>query len=166
MISTIPSSIPPDMMQALANTLKNRIQTRIRQGNITPKTQKEGNRKTLVTSGKLVNSIQARVGQNAINVGSNLAYARIHQEGGTIVPKKAKYLAIPLTKAARVLSPRDFENTFILNGVIFMNQDGKPVALYALKKSVTIPKRPYLFLDSADNKIIAERIRQWFESKK
>jgi len=152
-------------MQALANTIRDRIRTRIRQGKITPKTEKEGNRRTLVNSGNLLNSIQARVEQNSINIGSNLAYARIHQEGGTIVPKKAKFLAIPLTKAARALNPRDFENTFVRNGIIFMNQDGKAVALYALKKSVTIPKRPYLFLDSADKTIIADRIRQWFEAK-
>ena len=80
-------------------------------------------------------------------VGSNLNYARIHHEGGIIRPVNAKYLAIPLTKEAAVKRPRDWDNTFIAKGVIFRKVGNDIEALYALKKEVTMPARPYMFID-------------------
>lgn len=59
--------------------------------------------------GFLLASINGRVGENGIAVGTNLEYAGIHNFGGTIVPKRTKFLAIPLTiEALRAGSPRRF----------------------------------------------------------
>ena len=62
-------------------------------------------------------------------VGSNLPYARIHQKGGTIKPKKAKKL-------------------------VFKGRGGKKVAV----DEVTIPARPYLGVSADDMKEVRETI--------
>jgi phage gpG-like protein len=83
-------------------------------------------------------------------LGSNKVYAAIHEMGGTIVPKTKKMLAIP-TKYARGRRPADFQNTFVLQAygkAIIMQKTGKTDRsirpLFVLKRSVTIPKRPFL----------------------
>lgn len=95
--------------------------------------------------------------------------ARIHELGGVIKPVKAKALTIPFPGVKGFA--RDFENTFIAKGIIFQRlgktktgrrrrrttQFGFKVGkfkfkgglqpirpLFILKKSVTIPARPYL----------------------
>jgi phage gpG-like protein len=91
--------------------------------------------------------------------GTNLEYAAIHQHGGTIVPRNAKALSIPLTKAAwSARGPRQFP------GELFLFKSGKGNAFlaeakqkgrgrkkfteltlhYLLLQSVTIPARPFL----------------------
>lgn len=96
-------------------------------------------------------------------------YAAIHLTGGVITPKRAQFLAIPLP-AARTASgvPRYGSplretlkaafpaGTFVAKGVLFgklgattsgrlkTKGGSNIVALFALKKSVTIPKRDYL----------------------
>jgi hypothetical protein len=78
-------------------------------------------------------------------------YAIVHEEGRTITPKRAQYLAIPLGAAktkggvARI-GPRDLprKQTFVRNNIIFFKRrkdDRKPQAMFALKSSVTIPPR-------------------------
>jgi phage gpG-like protein len=64
--------------------------------------------------GILMASMQGRGSNSIVRItgavleqGTNIEYARIQNDGGTIVPKKGKYLAIPLTpEAARAGSPR------------------------------------------------------------
>jgi HK97 gp10 family phage protein len=74
-------------------------------------------------------------------VGTNLEYAAIHEFGGTIVPRKAKFLAIPLTDEARPYGsprkvPRPLEPR--IRGASGALVDETGVAQYALVKSVTI----------------------------
>ncbi len=143
--------IDQSTMKIIANTAAKKIKARIRAGGIKPPSNNGG--RTLIKSGKLINSIKYRTqGQKVIiSAGGGLKYAAIQHQGGVIRPRKAKYLAIPLTKAAQVKSPRDFENTYIHKGVIFLKVDGgKDIALYALKKSVTLPARPYMYLTDAE----------------
>ena len=47
-------------------------------------------------SGDLARSINYKVVGSRVVIGSNLPYARIHEYGGTIVPKKAKALVFKL----------------------------------------------------------------------
>lgn len=77
--------------------------------------------KTLMHSGRLRRSIDYAATSDKVMVGSNLAYARIHQKGGEITPKKAKKL-------------------------VSKDSDGKTVAVDA----VTIPARPYLGVSKED----------------
>lgn len=134
------------LLSSLGLVISRDIKARIRKNLISPKTNKSGT--TLVKSAKLVNSITYRVDSSTVTIGTNLKYARIQHEGGTIYPARAKYLAIPLTKEAAARKPRDFQNTFIAKGCIMRTlSDNTVEALYALKRSVEIPARPYMFVD-------------------
>ncbi len=84
------------------------------------------NSRILTESGRLRDSINAQAGQDEVRVGTNVIYGRIHQEGGTIVPKNATHL--------------------------FFRIGGALVAA----KSVTLPARPYLGISSDDETMIAE----------
>lgn len=90
-------------------------------------------------------------GNLILRLKSDSKYAAIHEFGGTIIPKRAQYLAIPL-QAARTRagvgrgSPRMFNNTFVArsrngNLIIFQNQGSRIVPLFVLKKEVRIPAR-------------------------
>ena len=84
---------------------------------------------------------------------SDLVYARIQDEGGTITPKNAKALAVPVTNNARQLSargigPKDFPTPLSLvwpkgRDRGFLIDKTKQVH-YSLRKSVRIPGRGYL----------------------
>ena len=158
-----------DELTLIATTAVKRIRDRIRKGNIVPKTIKKSSKKTLVESGKLLRSIKYRIDGDKIIIsagGAGIPYAKIHHYGGRIFPKKAKYLAIPLTRAARNKSPREFEDTFIQKGIIFRNvKKGKIEAIYKLKKFVDIPARPYMFLEQKDKDFIKQRLVNYVEAQ-
>jgi len=93
-------------------------------------------------------------------IGSDLPYAAIHNFGGTIVPVRAKNLAIPATPKARKLgSPRKMKGLTFLpskkpgtTGVLLQmskkrrKKGEKPegTVQYILRKSVNIPVRRFL----------------------
>lgn len=80
-------------------------------------------------------------------------YARIHEYGGTVVPKTAGALTIPLEAA---LTPQgvakgtarevgaEYDGTFFKHGVLFGKTGKEIIPLFALVQSVTIPARPYM----------------------
>lgn len=76
--------------------------------------RKDGGGKTLYDTGRLARSIVSSpviVTNNSAEIGSNLPYAPIHQNGGTITAKKSKYLTIPVSiEAKRAGSARRFIN--------------------------------------------------------
>jgi hypothetical protein len=85
--------------------------------------------------------------------GGQVRYARIHEEGGVIVPVRRKWLAIPLPVAktaagvSRYQTPRDVADLHFVPGkrpgtAYLAKPDGKP--WFILKKRVDIPRRPYL----------------------
>ena len=77
--------------------------------------------KTLTDTGRLRNSVDYAALEDKVMVGSNAKYARIHQMGGDIKPKKSKKL-------------------------IFTGQDGKTVALDGVK----MPARPFIGISDED----------------
>lgn len=141
-----------------------KIKTRIRNNKVKPTTPKKTG-KTLIQSAKLLNSLNKKVHADRVVLGSSLKYARIHHEGGIIKPRKSKYLAIPLTPAAKAKSPRDFEGTFIAKNCIMKKIDGKIVALYVLKKRVKIPARPFMFLNTNDKNSIIDCVAGYYRDK-
>lgn len=68
----------------------------------------------------------------------------------TIRPRRAQYLAIPLTEEARRGAPRSFGGTFVQtsrrgNLLIFQKTGGGTIQpLYLLRQEVTVPARPAL----------------------
>lgn len=79
-------------------------------------------------------------------------YMAIHETGGTITPKRSKYLTIPLPAALDKRgmpihsSARDWPNTFVQrskrgNLLIFQKRGTQIVPLYVLKSSVFLPAR-------------------------
>lgn len=87
---------------------------------------REGQGQTLVDSGRLRSSITRNVFGTGVEVGSNVAYAAIHQFGGTIRAKTAKGLRW----------------RYRARGA---NQEQ-----WATKQSVTLPPRPFIGIDDDD----------------
>lgn len=104
-------------------------------------------------------------------VGSNLVYARIQDQGGTIHPKTAKFLTIPLEAVLTAsgvarYSARDiienpkvggFDGTFFRNGMLFGTAGHEITPLFVLKASVTIPAHHYMAAALAGIQPEAER---------
>lgn len=120
-----------------------------------PRPNSKGGDKPLYDTTALEHSVTApgaegnidQVGANGFVWGSNLDYAGIHQKGGTIRPKSAKYLAIPATKEAKAKgSPRKWPDGDLKfrfgkkGGVATWNG----AVQYYFAKEVTIPKREFL----------------------
>ena len=95
-------------------------------------------------SGKLAQSLDFKVYDNYAEVGTNMKYASIHEFGGVIRPVAAQNLAIPIGTMKG--SPKDHTNlkfTMRAGGKKFLEDDSGRLQ-YVLKKSVTIPARPFL----------------------
>lgn len=85
---------------------------------------------------------------------SPLPYARIQDEGGTILPRTAKALAIPVTPEAKKMWPRDWPGDrlfmVVLRGKALLAErlgSGKGAKLkvhYVLKPSVTLDGKGYM----------------------
>jgi hypothetical protein len=69
--------------------------------------------------------------------------------GGTITAKNAKFLTIPIAPEAKGKRAGEFENTFVMGGIIFQGiehgkkKDGGLKALFVLKKSVNQKAEPW-----------------------
>ena len=113
-------------------------------------------RRTGTLNEAILNSVEVE-GEHFFDIEGSIGapgvpYAKIQETGGTIKPKSAKMLAIPLPAAmtsdgvSMLRSPRDWPNTFVRkskagNLIIFMKLGDRIVPLYLLKPSVTIPAR-------------------------
>ena len=84
--------------------------------------------------GGLVDSIQGDAGDDTAIWGSSLVYARIHQLGGTIVPRNASAL--------------------------FFTLGGEGV----IARSVTIPARPYLGYGAPEREGVEDVVEAWLEA--
>jgi len=121
-----------------------------------------------VRSGHLRSSIGSLVSEGEgtlrINVGSGIRqgervkYANILETGGTIVPTKGRFLTIPLnaaktnagvgrfTAAEVRAGATQYTSSFINKGIIFgiIGKKGKPIPLFILKTSVSIPAKYWM----------------------
>lgn len=126
-----------------------------------------------VRSGRLRNSITTKMvsrgNEHAGIIGSNVIYARIHEEGGEIKPVNVKYLTIPLpaakTKAGVARGgARSYDDTFVKkskagNLIIFQKQGKQIVPLFLLRdRPIEIPERPYLMpaLEAIKPRVVQE----------
>ncbi len=112
-----------------------------------------------VRTGALLNSVSST--KKVIDDGKTISgeigtegvpYAAIHEFGGTIVPTNKQWLTIPSEDNRRPdglpkMSTKDLMATgksFIAKNTIFLKEGSGIKAMFFLKKSVTIPKRPYI----------------------
>lgn len=135
---------------------------------------KQGNR-TLRDTGALAASIAAHSGKDWADASTNLKYARLQQEGGTIT-SKGKGLWIPAGAKTRQLM-RQYSATspgqliramkgakwkMWRAGKAWMAQKGKqaPFVLFVIKNKVEIPARPFLYIDQKEETYIMKLIRE------
>ena len=113
----------------------------------------QGGSKPLLNTGVLRASITAEANDVGVTIRANAPGARLQQEGGTVKPVHAQALTIPISKeAVRAGSARNFPRPlFVLKkkdggegSLAEKTKDGKIVVHYLLRKSVTVPARPYL----------------------
>lgn len=100
--------------------------------------------------------------REAIFVGTDKIYARIHEFGGTIKAKRGKYLAIPVGDLKG--SPRKYDLAFVPSkrgGGVLIDDGGE--VQYVLKESVYIPPRPYArpAVDENKQQVAQEIGRAW-----
>lgn len=88
-------------------------------------------------------------GADKVTVGTSLKYARLMNDGGTIVPKKGKVLWIPLpSKTSATKEVNQAKKHGHLNGApIVRLANGK---FFMLAKKVKVPPRPFDKLNSKD----------------
>lgn len=103
----------------------------------------------LIRTRTLSHSLDAEISEQsatraAVDVGTNLDYGAIHEFGGTIKPKNAKYLAIPV--GSYTGSPLKYSDLKVKKtgrgNLVLLDAGGR--VQYVLKASVEIPARPYL----------------------
>ena len=134
---------------------------------------------TLRDRGELAQSIAPHSGDLWADASTNLAYARIQQEGGTITPKNAKALFIPAGAKTRALmrsygastpgkliKAMETDYGFFRAGRVFFaykkgkgNNKGKEFALFIISHSVKIPARPFLYIDEKDEAYLMKLIQ-------
>ena len=97
--------------------------------------------------------------RNGVLIGSfGVPYARIHEYGGRILPKRRRFLTIPQEKAFIGRSALNFDLNFgRLGGKPYLfTKDG--TAAYRLVRQVVIPERPYLRPAFAENEDFAVQL--------
>lgn len=118
---------------------------------------------TLRNTSRLRNSISYQVGDNYVDVGTNVIYAAMMHFGGEIRAKRTKFLSIPLTPKARTAgSPRKFPGTLhyvqsLKGQPLLMDSDGVPQ--YLLKKVIRIAGRPFLGFSASDRVAVLDILR-------
>lgn len=159
----------------LVSSAERKINSGISPGNA-PLTQavKQGN-KTLRDSGHLIGSIAPQNGNDWAAAQTNLHYARIQQKGGTITGK-SKGLWLPAGARTRTLSKqynaqsagelissmRNAGYSFFREKNVFFakSKKGKQFPLFVIKRSVTIPARPFLYIDDSDAEYINAEVKK------
>ena len=135
---------------------------------------KQGN-KTLRDTGALAASIAAHSGKDWADASTNLKYARLQQEGGTITGR-GKGLWIPAGARTRQLM-RQYSATspgqliramkgakwkMWRAGKAWMAQRGKqaPFVLFIIKNKVQVPARPFLYIDRKEESYIMRIVQE------
>lgn len=89
---------------------------------------------TLTDTGRLRQSVTHNVIGDAVEIGSGVIYAAIHQTGGVITPKAAKALSFTLPNGATVVVG-----------------------------AVTMPARPFLGLDAESDELVTDAVSDWMD---
>jgi phage gpG-like protein len=170
----IPPGPPSQLTKAIAGIVLNDIRKRF-----TTQTNPQGQRwarlayprirggnVVLSDTGVLRNSVKVDATPTGVVAYSNLEYAAIHNNGGTLKPRNTKFLAIPATpEALRYKTARNFPRKLSQRigkrgrgGVLYEIRGGREIVHYYLAKSVKMPQREFLGVSNealADIAIVA-----------
>jgi len=156
-----PGPVPPAVGREIAGVLLADIRRRFAAGvapdgtRWTPiRRRPNGGTRPLLDTGLLRGSVRAEPTATGATAFSTLPYAALHQFGGTVRATRAKYLAIPLTRAAkRAGSPRRFPERLRFRPFRRRGAGGVMLAgkteHYLLLPEVTVPARPFLGASAA-----------------
>lgn len=185
-----PKKSTKPIMQQISLYSLSKIQKRI-ESNIAPANKpltvelKKGTN-TLRDNGHLRASLHARHSAVSATVATNVPYARIHNEGGVITPKNAKYLTIPaireFAKKSKIQGVKKTIEEYETKGYVFFRPyrrgggsrsnvimfkknkgKGKARVAFYLKKKVVIPKRQFMYLTKMELHFIDKMIGEFYE---
>jgi phage gpG-like protein len=117
-----------------------------------------GGNAPLRDTGQLMASITGKADATGVVVGTNRVGAALHNFGGTIRPKKRKFLAIPLTREAkRAGSPRRLRKT---KGIPLFARKvrGRWFGHFLLTRKAVIPARPFMGVSREGEKLIGQAL--------
>jgi hypothetical protein len=93
-------------------------------------------------------TIKGRGKEFAVEVSSDLPYAKIQEFGGTITPKQGRFLTIPLNRQAKNRRARTIPNLHKRGKSLWLGD----TPMYALARSVRIPAKGYLHKAMANSR--------------
>lgn len=129
-----------------------------------------GGNQPLRDTGALMASITGRATADEVIVGTNHPGAGLQNFGGTVVPRRGKFLALALSaQAKRAGSPRNMRGTKA-QPLFARRINGRLVGHFLLVKKVAVPRREFLGLSeqgmTAIAAALAERAaRTWQQQK-
>lgn len=127
--------------------------------------QEEGGQ-TLSLTRRLRSGITSAHDRKSATVGTNVAYAPIHQMGGVIRAKKGPFLAIPVTPQARAAgSPRNMPGLAVWQTLAgqFVMGDDKGTVHYLLRRQVVMPERPFLGASTEDRTELLRVLQEHYD---
>lgn len=166
------SQLLTPVMEDFSHYMLGSVSKNFEQGGRPDKWKKSQAEKTLNDSGRLASSFTPRHGRDWALVGTNVRYARIHNEGGDIKPVKAKALAVPLHWWVKK-GPRYYKDLWLLppafpgdaRGIlartIGKGKNQKVQPMFALRGRVQIPKRRFLLFQAEDVTYIKETLERY-----
>ena len=170
-------ALPPALAKVLGQVAVSDIRTRFQTGTAPDGVRwrplkhprPTGGNQPLLDTGGLRASIHAVPDPAGVTVQTTHPAAALHQFGGVVRPRRAKMLAIPLTKEARRSGgPRRFGKKLALwptrKARVFLlvsTARGKEVAQFVLVRAVTVPARPFMGLSAAGLETAARAIAEF-----
>jgi phage gpG-like protein len=161
----------PEYLSGLAARATSLVQKNIKEGawaaNAPLTIANKKGSKPLLDSNELLTSLASRVEGQSVICGTVKRYAQTVHDGGTIKPQNTKFLTIPASWSVRRKmlgsSPRGYIESLKKagyavffrvrkggdSGVVMMQPKKKgaePVVIFILKKSITLPARPFMRL--------------------
>lgn len=139
----------------------------------------KGNNIPLRDKGLLLSSFSHRREASSVVIGTSYRPARILHDGGVIRPRSAKYLTIPAGAKTRALmrrygaTPRACIEGMKAAGwrvwpyfgkgnpvICASIRDQTPICVFILKRSVTVPARPFTHLPPEYRAVLSDYIRR------
>lgn len=175
------SPIMPTIGIYLVSSIQGRIKAGLKPDNSAVTQAYKKNNLPLRDTGQYFASFTwQHAGKNRIKVGTPKKQARILNDGGKITPKKAKMLYIPAGAFTRQIERKSNASTSAESSVravidwlenngyqvwwaknVVMckkGKKGKETPVYYLKKQVTIPARPHIYVSQEDRIFILRKV--------